>query len=130
MFCPICDNDFSPRTYIQETCSSACSQKRKTLKKTARQRTERAMRPIESSKHYIITDVLPRDLDLLYVMFTVQEMDEALEDHTLPECAQVTLSGTQYEVYTHQAGNGRIFQRLLGSDGKIIMCKAERRISV
>ena len=126
--CPICQSDFTPRTYVQETCSSKCAQRNKTKKNTKKRRQAAAMRPPESKKHYTITDTLPRDLDMLWVMFTVQEMDEALEDHALPECVQLTSGDVTYEVFDSLAGNGKTYQRLQGDNGKIIMSKAERKV--
>lgn len=126
--CPICFTEFQPRTYIQETCSSRCSVKNRTRKETKKRRQAAAMRPPESKKHYTITDTLPRDLDMLWVMFTVSEMDEALEDHALPECVQLTSGEVKYEVFDSLAGNGKVYQRLQGDNGKVIMSKAERKV--
>ena len=86
------------------------------------------MKAPDKHKFYVITDTLARDLDMLYVRFTVSEMDEPLEDHALPECIELTCNDVKYEVFDSLAGNGKTYQRLQGDNGKIIMSKAERRI--
>ena len=126
--CPICFTEFQPRTHIQETCSSRCAQFNRVRKDTAKRRVEAAMKGPDRKKHFTITDTLPRDIDLLWVQLDPKEMDEALEDHALPECARLTYGGVAYEVFDSLAGNGRIYQRLQGDNGKVIMSKAERRI--
>ena len=127
--CPICFTNFTPRTHVQETCSSKCAQFNRTRKDTAKRRAQNAMKGPDRKKHFTITDTLPRDLDMLWVMFTVSEMDEALEDHALPDCVQLTSGEVKYEVFDSLAGNGKTYQRLQGDNGKVIMSKAERRIS-
>ena len=137
--CPICQSDFTPRTRIQETCSSKCGHKKRTAERNALLREATAQRkaalyaekrkeaeekqkrgPLPRQPHpgkfYTITDTLPRDLDMLWVKFTPIEMDEALEDHALPVCGQLTSGEVKYEVVDSLAGNGRTYQRLQGDN--------------
>ena len=148
--CPICQSDYTPRTRNQSVCSSVCGNKKRTAernamlkeataqrkaaiyaekRKEAEDKQKRCAAPRNSNqKHYTITDTLPRDLDLLWVQFTVSELDESLEDHSLPEFSQLSCSGVTYEVFDSLAGNGKVYQRLQGDNGKVIMSKAERRV--
>ena len=149
--CPICQTEYTPRTKVQETCSSKCGHKKRTAERNALLREATAQRKAalyaekrkeaeakqkrgaqqrqpHPGKFYTITDTLPRDLDMLWVKFTPIEMDEALEDHALPECIELTSGDVKYEVFDSLAGNGKTYQRLQADNGKVIMSKAERRV--
>ena len=148
--CPICGTEFTPRKAIQKYCTITCTNKKRDTERGEKKRDATAQRKAalyaekrkvaenkqkrgaatrnSNQKNYIITDTLPRDLDMLWVMFTVSEMDEALEDHALPECVQLTSGEVKYEVFDSLAGNGKVYQRLQGDNGKVIMSKAERKV--
>ena len=133
--CPVCQTEYTPRTKVQETCSSKCGHKKRTAERNALLREATAQRkaqqrPPHPGKFYTITDTLPRDLDMLWVKFTPTEMDEALEDHALPDCIELTSGDVKYEVFDSLAGNGKTYQRLQGDNGKVIMSKAERKVCI
>lgn len=131
-YCEICGTEYKPKMALQMTCSSACSQRMRSKKQAKEQlRQRQAARAAKTAEGmYKIADTLPYDLDMLGISMNATEMDEALEDCCLPACARIVRGDLHYEVFTHTAGNGRQFQRLLAEDGKIIMCKAEKRICV
>ncbi len=135
--CEYCTRDYQPRMAIQVTCSAACSKKINHRKKAAHRKAEREAERRSNPPgvkvnmaEYKLVDVLPYDLDMLYAKFDAMEVDAMLQESSFPECALVTHNGIEYEVFSHIAGNGKTYQRLISNDGRVIMCKAERRICV